>query len=84
MSSRFDYLDDIAIRVAKGDTDGVGALSSGERLYVALAANNTVLLKQFGFTIAEALDRLDEDWIAELIARWRRRGDPKNIAPGTE
>lgn len=79
MSDNFEYLDDIAIRAAKGDISGVGVLSTGERLYVALAANSIELLEADGYTIAEALARLDAEWTAQLIERWRYRGNPKKF-----
>lgn len=79
MVERFDYLDELAVRAAKGDTSAVGVLSTGERLYVALAANNLDLLQRDGYTIAEALARLGDDWTSQLIERWRYRGNPKNF-----
>lgn len=77
MASRFDSLDEIAIRLAKGDTQGFGALSTGERLYVALAANSAEHLDGDGYTVVEAFARLGEDWSQELLSRWRHRGNPQ-------
>lgn len=74
--SQFDYLDSLAVRVAKGDLGAVGGLSTGERLYVALASNSAELLHQCGYTIAEALSRLGPEWSATLIERWQYRGNP--------
>lgn len=79
MSSQFDRLDAIALRVAKGETSGVGVLSTGERLYVALAANSAELLERNGYTIAEAAARLGTDWMAQLVSRWQYRGDPRKL-----
>lgn len=73
----FERLDAIAMSAAKGDTSAVGVLSTGERLYVALAANSIELLEANNYTIAEALDRLEEDVVATLVERWRYRGNPK-------
>lgn len=64
MNSQLDHLDDIA-------RQAFGPLSTGEQLYVALAANRADLLKQCRYTIAQALARLDDDWTAELVRRWR-------------
>lgn len=77
MSDQFERLDAIAIRVAKGNMADVGVLSTGERLYVALAANSLELLEEDGYTIAEALARLGTEWTSELIARWQYKGHPK-------
>lgn len=77
MSTQLDHLDGIAKEVAKGDESRLGPLSTGESLYVALASNRGDLLASRGYTIAEALSRLGEDWTASLIERWRYAGDPK-------
>lgn len=77
--SELDYLDGIAIRVAKGEDAGVGVLSTGERLYVALAANSIELLEREGYTIAEAIARLGADEADQLVERWRYRGNPKKF-----
>lgn len=74
-----DRLDRLAVRVAQGEGCGTGVLSTGEALYVALAANSTDMLKEHGYTIAESLARLGEEDVAELIERWRYRGDPRRI-----
>lgn len=44
-------------------------LSTGERIYVALAADRVDLISDF--TIVEALDRLGPNELVELIKRWR-------------
>ena len=77
--SQFERLDELVERVAAGDLDCTGALSTGERLYVALAANSVELLARCDYTIAEALARLGDDWVTQLIERWRYRGNPKNF-----
>jgi hypothetical protein len=74
--SQFDALDRLAIKVAKGNRDGVGVLSTGEAVYVALAANDAALLKDLNYTIAEAIARLGPDWTAKLVERWQYLGDP--------
>lgn len=72
----FDDLDAMAERVAQGDFDEIGTLSTGEYLYVALAANSTELLSRSNDTIVQALARLGPEWTAELISRWQYRGNP--------
>lgn len=76
MKSQLDYLDEIAVQAAKGDCRAVGPLSTGERLYVALAANNAALLAEGGDTIAEALARIGPEWVDQLVQRWQNRGNP--------
>jgi hypothetical protein len=77
MKSQLDYLDEMAARVAKGGAKAIGPLSTGERLYVILAANRGDLLEEYGYTIAHAIYRLGDDWTAELQTRWRFRPDPR-------
>lgn len=79
MASEFDRLDEYAMRVAKQGPDAAGPLSTGEKLYVALAANSMELLDRMGYTIPEALARLGTDWTRTLIDRWYHRGDPRKI-----
>lgn len=73
----YDRLDQLAVDVAKGDLRGVGVLSTGEKLYVALAANSVELLEREDYTIAEAIGRLGAQDTAVLIERWRYAGNPK-------
>ncbi len=71
--NRFDYLDGIAKQVAGGRLAAFRPLSTGERLYVALAANRADLLSTDGYTIVQAWNRVDEDWARELMSRWAHR-----------
>ncbi|PKM46876.1 MAG: hypothetical protein CVV05_00225 [Gammaproteobacteria bacterium HGW-Gammaproteobacteria-1] len=65
----YDRLDSIAADVMQGNTDAVGVLSTGERLYVALAANNSELLGSD--SIAYAIARLEPEAVQELVERHR-------------
>ena len=77
MNSQFDRLDDIAKRMAGGDDESYGVLSTGERLYVVLASNRFDLLNAEKYTFAEAIARLGPEWTAELVARWQYAVDPR-------
>ena len=79
MKSQLDRLDEIALQVAKGDLSVFRPLSTGERCYVALAANSVAALAYDNNTITEALDRIGDEWMLELIVRWRYRGNPANF-----
>lgn len=68
-----DHLDAVAERVARGDREAAAALSTGEQLYVALAANDMTLLASNQYTIAGALGRLGDEWVRELVTRWEYR-----------
>lgn len=68
-----DRLDQHAQSIKDGtrSASDFGAMSTGEKLYIALAASSFELLEQTGYSIAAALDRLGPDWCRELVARWR-------------
>jgi hypothetical protein len=68
--SQLDYLDELAEATRNG-ADVLGGLSTGERIYAALAANRADLLPA-DYTIVQAFARLDDD-TAALIDRWERR-----------
>ena len=78
-NSQIERLNVIALDVAKGDERRFAALSTGEQIYVAMAANRADLLEQRGDTLAEALARLGPQWTAELIACWQYAGNPKRL-----
>lgn len=70
--SNLDHLDQCAQALKDGTrpASDFGAMSTGEKIYIALAASNFELLEDSGYTIASALDRLGEDWRRELLKRW--------------
>lgn len=73
-------LDALVERIANGgDADAVGVLSTGERCYVALAANRYDLLPANYADPIEAWHRLDRDWRGGVCA-WR--GWPGEYALG--
>lgn len=65
----YERLEAVAERARTGDLSGVGVLSTGERLYVALAINKVELLG--GDSIAYAIDRIGPEAVDELIRRHR-------------
>lgn len=73
-SSQLDRLDAIAQDVRAGNQERVGVLSTGEKLYVALAGNSAELLARLDYSIPEALARLGSDDIRSLVERWQYRG----------
>lgn len=72
--SQLDRLDDIARDVIAGRKGGYGVLSTGEKIYVAMAANKPALLKALDYTMPQAISRLGEDDTRELVERWRYVG----------
>jgi hypothetical protein len=75
-NSQIDHLNQIAVHVAKKRDSAFGALSTGEQCYVALASNRIDLLFEMGYTIPEAIARLGESWLAELLYCWQHAGNP--------
>lgn len=67
----YDYLDSIAEDAREQDDRRVGVLSTGERIYVALASSRMDLIPDY--TIAQAIARLGETDTARLVERWRYR-----------
>jgi hypothetical protein len=68
---QLDYLDDVIADVLDGNYARVGVLSTGERLYVALGASDVGMLREMGYTIAQAIGRLDAGDAMKLVQRWR-------------
>jgi hypothetical protein len=73
-TNQLDHLDAVAESLKGNRARGAfGVLSTGEKLYVALAANRADLLAGMRYTIAEALARLGGDDIVALARRWQYR-----------
>lgn len=71
------YLDVIAREAWEGKFDRVGVLSTGERLYVALASGRMRELAPSD-SIAYAVDRVGPEWMAHMLKQWRSSTQPKN------
>jgi len=69
--SQLDRLDIEVRAVLAGDDSGVGVLSTGERYYVALAANRADLLA--GASIVSALDWIGLGNVREMLVRWNQQ-----------
>ena len=69
-------MDEIAREAWSGRYDRVGVLSTGERLYVALASGRMRELTP-GDSIAYAVDRVGEDAMAHMLDIWRATQQPK-------
>ena len=59
----FEYLMQNVRRAATG---GINSMSTGEALAAALVLNRSDWLADMGYSIAEALDRIDEPWVGML------------------
>lgn len=77
MTSELERLDEIAREAWGGNYDRVGVLSTGERLYVALASGRMRELAP-GDSIAYAVDRVGSEWMAHMLQEWRSATQPKD------
>lgn len=80
-SAQIDRLNEVALRAAKKEPCGLGSLSTGEALYVALVSNRMDVLKKMGYTIPEALARIGPDWILAAVYCWQYAGNPAKYEP---
>lgn len=74
---QLDQLDEIAREAWAGNYDRVGVLSTGERLYVALASGRMRELVP-GDSIPYAVDRVGPEWMAHMLQMWRATPQPQN------
>lgn len=58
--SRMEHL---LAKARQAASSGIGVLSTGEALAAALVLNRHDWLTDMGYTIAEAIDRIDDDWV---------------------
>ena len=75
--NQLEHLDEIARAAWNGDYRRVGVLSTGERLYVALASGRMRELAP-GDSIPYAVNRVGEAWMAHMLDVWRATPQPKN------
>lgn len=75
--SQLEHLDEIAREAWEGNYDRVGVLSTGERLYVALASGRMRELAP-GDSIAYAVDRVGPEWMDHMLTVWRGSTQPTN------
>lgn len=74
-SPHLDYLDQIARKAWAGNYDYVEGLSTGERLYVALASGRMRELAP-NASIPYAVDRVGPEWMAHMIKEWLADSQP--------
>ena len=77
MAQQLNHLDEIAREAWKGNYERVGALSTGERLYVAVASGRMRELCPAD-SIAYAVDRIGTEWMEHMLDVWCNRSQPAN------
>lgn len=74
---QLEHLDEIAREAWAGNYNRVGVLSTGERLYVALASGRMRELASSD-SIAYAVDRVGPEWMAHMLKVWRGSTQPED------
>jgi len=69
-------LDEVAREAHAGNYENVGVLSTGERLYVALASGRMRELAP-NDSIPYAVERVGADWMAHMMEAWRGDRQPQ-------
>lgn len=77
--STLEYLDEIAREAWAGDYRRTGVLSTGERLYVALASGRMRELCPDD-SIPYAVERVGPEWMAHMTSVWRSASQPQDAA----
>lgn len=75
--NQLEHLDEIAREAWAGDYERVGALSTGERLYVALASGRMRELTPSD-SIPYAVNRVGPEWMAHMLQVWGSTSQPQN------
>lgn len=67
MTPHYPYpLNDILIKSRDAAKGGFGVLSTGEKLAAALVLTRPDWLRDMDYTLAEAIDRVGRDWLAQI------------------
>lgn len=77
--SQLEHLDQIAREAWSGNYERTGVLSTGERLYVALASGRMRELCP-GDSIPYAVDRVGPEWMSHMLVVWKSETQPKDEA----
>ena len=77
MSAQLQHLDEIAREAFAGKYDRVGPLSTGERLYVALASGRMREIAP-GDHIAYAVHRVGPEWMEHMLQVWQSSTQPSS------
>ncbi len=76
VDQQLERLDAIVRQAWEGKYEAVGPLSTGERLYVALASGRMRELAP-GDSIPSAIDRVGPEWMAHMLQVWKYSPPPR-------
>jgi len=72
---RYEHLLHKARDAKRGGRDAWAVQSTGEKVAVALVLNRPEWIAEYGYTIAEAIDRAGRDWVEMIPQIARQLGD---------
>jgi hypothetical protein len=72
---RYEHLLHKARDAKRGGHDAWAVQSTGEKVAVALVLNRIDWLAEYGYTLAEAIDRAGQDWVEMIPQIARQLGD---------
>lgn len=75
---QLEYLDEIAREAFNGNYKRTGTLSTGERLYVAMASGRMRELCP-NDSIPYAVERVGPEWMAHMLRVWRSDTQPQEL-----
>jgi len=64
LNGRYEHLFNKARNAKRGGHSAWAVQSTGEKVAVALVLNRADWLEEFGYTIAEAIERAGQEWVA--------------------
>lgn len=77
-NNRYNHLLNKARSAKRSSHDAWAVQSTGEKVAVALVLNRADWLTECGYTIAEAIDRAGQDWIAIIPQVARQLADEED------
>lgn len=77
-NGRYDHLLRKARDAKRGGHDAWAVQSTGEKVAVALVLNRADWLAEFGYTMAEAVERSGQEWVGMIPQIARQLADEEN------
>ena len=79
-SDRYNHLLNKARNAKRGGHDAWAVQSTGEKVAVALVLNRADWLGEYGYTLAEAIERAGQEWVAVIPQIARQLADEEENA----
>jgi len=79
-SDRYNHFLKKARSAKRGGRDAWAVQSTGEKVAVALVLNHADWLQEYGYTIAEAIERAGQEWVAMIPQIARQLADEEDAS----